>query len=41
VVDGLLQLAGADPALLSLVLTDYLPVGIAGFKFIVTGVFAA
>jgi hypothetical protein len=37
VVDGLLQLAESDPALLSLVLTDYLPVGIPGFKFIVTG----
>ena len=38
VVDGLLQLSENDPALLSLVLTDYLPVGIPGlFKFVLTG----
>jgi hypothetical protein len=38
VIDGLLEASDIDPALVSLVLTDYLPLGIAGlFKFVVTG----
>jgi hypothetical protein len=37
VVDGLLQVAAIDPALVSLVLTDYLPVGIPLFKLLLTG----
>jgi hypothetical protein len=37
VVDGLLQLVDTDQSLLTLILTDYLPVGIPGFKFVLTG----
>jgi hypothetical protein len=37
VVDGLLELADADPGLISLVLTEYLPFGVQGFKFLLTG----
>lgn len=37
VVDGLLQLVGTDQSLLTLILTDYLPIGIPGFKFVLTG----
>jgi NACHT domain len=37
VVDGLLQLAHEDPDLVPLVLTDYLPVGVPNFKFLITG----
>jgi hypothetical protein len=38
VIDGLLQLSEVDPALVDLILTDYLPVGAAnGFKYLLTG----
>jgi hypothetical protein len=37
IIDGLLQLAAVDSALVSLVLTDYLPVGIPTFRFLLTG----
>jgi hypothetical protein len=40
VVDGLLELADADPGLMSLVMTEYLPLGVPGFKFLLTGDFA-
>jgi hypothetical protein len=37
VIDGLLQSADTDQGLLRLILTDYLPLGIPGFKFVLTG----
>jgi hypothetical protein len=37
VVDGLLEVADAAPGLVSLVLTEYLPLGVSGFKFLLTG----
>ena len=40
VIDGLLELADADPGLISLVLTEYLPLGVPGFKFLLTGPFS-
>ncbi len=37
VIDGLLESSEQDPSLVSLVLTEYLPLGIPGFKFLLTG----
>lgn len=37
VVDGLLEAVDAAPGLVSLVLTEYLPLGVSGFKFLLTG----